>query len=581
MATEKILSSKPHFLQPVLPGFKHQQFSIPVSFFKYLKGQKCERAILRGRTGKIWPVKINSRSFEDGWKDFVEDHDLHVGDFLVFRHEGEMVFDVMVFESSACLREYPSFPAKEFDIKEEEIEFQEEQLAQKSSPEKYNKKEQNRTTLQGKAATSVHEQHYFVVKLTSYSAKRCKLHIPIKFARTHGLCNSNCKMILMNEKGRSWPAVSWNKKSDGQVYIGRGWTSFRDANNLKAGDSFIFKHIEKQKIPTFKFHRFYEGLLQANTEAKMEPTYQEVHAGSLSIRHHHISVSKKKTAEEVEKECRPRKPKKKQQCATNYEVKASSSVLEQPYFVAKVTSYGACRSILYIPTTFARLNNLNNRRCKMILVDAKGRSWPAKLWHKTSDGRAYIHDWNAFRVANDLHPGDSFILELVDKGEMPVFKMSMMKVNTKTDSEMIHQDGEASSSSIRHPYFYVTVKAYHIQNSYLQIPSDFARRNDLIGKCSEMILTNERGNSWVVSLETGKDGKVYIGCGWSEFAKANGLRERNIFMLELVEGGNKPAMKFYGVEQRTAGNKISYKDSAQRISFENCEDVKPIIQHPE
>lgn len=25
----------------------------------------------------------------------------------------------------------------------------------------------------------------------------------------------------------------------------------------------------------------------------MEPTYQEVHAGSLSIRHHHISVSKK------------------------------------------------------------------------------------------------------------------------------------------------------------------------------------------------------------------------------------------------------------------------------------------------
>lgn len=61
-------------------------------------------------------------------------------------------------------------------------------------------------------------------------------------------------MILMNEKGRSWPAVSWNKKSDGQVYIGRGWTSFRDANNLKAGDSFIFEHIEKQKIPTFKFH---------------------------------------------------------------------------------------------------------------------------------------------------------------------------------------------------------------------------------------------------------------------------------------------------------------------------------------
>ncbi|XP_021670205.2 B3 domain-containing protein REM17 isoform X2 [Hevea brasiliensis] len=489
-----------------------------------------------------------------------------------------MVFDVMVFEPSACLREYPSFPTEEFDIKEEKIEFQE-QFAKKSSPEKSNRKKHARTTLEGKATSSVHEERYFVVKLTSYSAGRSRLHIPIKFARTHNLCNRRCKMILMNQKGRSWPAMLWCKKSDGQIYIGRGWTSFRAANNLKAGDSLIFEHIEKQKIPTLKLCG-----LQTNTEAKEELIYHDVQAGSSSIKHHHFSVTKKSSyieksqrkipEEELAKECGTRKPKKKKQAMTNFEVKASSSALEHPYFVAKVTSRSACRSRLYIPAKFARLNNLSNRCCKMILMDLKGRSWPAKLWNKKPDGPAYIHGWQAFRDANDLRPGDSFIFELIEKEKKPVLKMCRLKVNPKANR---CQDGEASSSSVRLPHFYVTMKASHIQNSRLQIPIHFARRNDLIGKCSEMILTNERGSSWLVSLGTDNNGKVYIGCGWNEFAKANDLREGNIFMLELVKGGKNPAMKFYGVNQGTTWNQMSYKDSAQRIKFENCEDVKPII----
>ncbi|KAF2283567.1 hypothetical protein GH714_012010 [Hevea brasiliensis] len=531
MATETMLPSKPHFLQPVLPGFDHHPLSIPVSFFKYLKGQNCERAVLRGRAGKIWPVKINGRSFEDGWKEFVQDHDLHVGDFLVFRHEGDMVFDVMVFEPSACLREYPSFPTEEFDIKEEKIEFQEQQLAKKSSPEKFNRKKHARTTLEGKATSSVHEERYFVVKLTSYSAGRSRLHIPIKFARTHNLCNRRCKMILMNQKGRSWPAMLWCKKSDGQIYIGRGWTSFRAANNLNAGDSLIFEHIEKQKIPTLKLCG-----LQTNTEAKEELIYHDVQAGSSSIKHHHFSVTKKSSyieksqrkipEEELAKECGTRKPKKKKQAMTNFEVKASSSALEHPYFVAKVTSRSACRSRLVLAS---------------------------KVMEQKPDGPAYIHGWQAFRDANDLHPGDSFIFELIEKEKKPVLKMCRLKVNPKANR---CQDGEASSSSVRHPHFYVTMKASHIQNSRL--------------------------------VRTDKNGKVYIGCGWSEFAKANDLREGNIFMLELVKGGKNPAMKFYvnnyilivgleGVSRGTTWNQMSYKDSAQRIKFENCEDVKPII----
>lgn len=40
--------------------------------------------------------------FEDGWKEFVADQSLAVGDFLVFRYNGNSMFKVLVFDSTAC-----------------------------------------------------------------------------------------------------------------------------------------------------------------------------------------------------------------------------------------------------------------------------------------------------------------------------------------------------------------------------------------------------------------------------------------------------------------------------------------------
>lgn len=43
---------------------------------------------------------------EEGWGEFAEEHDLQLGDCLVFRHEGDMEFEVSIFGSSKCEREY-------------------------------------------------------------------------------------------------------------------------------------------------------------------------------------------------------------------------------------------------------------------------------------------------------------------------------------------------------------------------------------------------------------------------------------------------------------------------------------------
>uniref|UniRef100_A0A7N1A0I3 TF-B3 domain-containing protein n=1 Tax=Kalanchoe fedtschenkoi TaxID=63787 RepID=A0A7N1A0I3_KALFE len=97
---------KPHLLQPVLPGHT-KDFLIPTAFFKYLNGRKCEQALLRSsRGGEPWPVKINGRRILEGWEEFAAHHHLHVGDFVVFRYEGDLVFDVTVFGPNSCEKEY-------------------------------------------------------------------------------------------------------------------------------------------------------------------------------------------------------------------------------------------------------------------------------------------------------------------------------------------------------------------------------------------------------------------------------------------------------------------------------------------
>ena len=139
MADDAVLQSptNPHFFQPLLPGYhSHMVLStlvsvsssmniayserwfrlfffsfcmllqnIPVAFFlKHVQGRNGDKtARLRSdASDTTWEVVINGRRLTGGWKEFVKAHDLRVGDVLVFRHEGELVFHVTALGSSCC-----------------------------------------------------------------------------------------------------------------------------------------------------------------------------------------------------------------------------------------------------------------------------------------------------------------------------------------------------------------------------------------------------------------------------------------------------------------------------------------------
>ncbi|PHT95787.1 hypothetical protein T459_03669, partial [Capsicum annuum] len=100
-----------HFLHKIIA--RGDIVRIPVGFLKYVKGQdQIEHVVLRSG-GKNWLVKVKCWRFGAGWAAFVEQHDLQVGDILVFRHDGNMEFEVSIFDSTHCDREYAEYLQEE------------------------------------------------------------------------------------------------------------------------------------------------------------------------------------------------------------------------------------------------------------------------------------------------------------------------------------------------------------------------------------------------------------------------------------------------------------------------------------
>ncbi|MGV7428870.1 hypothetical protein PJI19_29405, partial [Mycobacterium kansasii] len=53
--------------------------------------------------------EVDGRVIKSGWNNFVKDHKLREGDFLVFTAVGEMSFNVAIFGQNGRIKEFPWF----------------------------------------------------------------------------------------------------------------------------------------------------------------------------------------------------------------------------------------------------------------------------------------------------------------------------------------------------------------------------------------------------------------------------------------------------------------------------------------
>jgi hypothetical protein len=77
---------------------------------KHLPKELPDQAILRDSSGDEWRVKLCKTEegihLQDGWKQYFEDHSLGDNEFLLFKYNGEMSFDVLIFGKDGCERVY-------------------------------------------------------------------------------------------------------------------------------------------------------------------------------------------------------------------------------------------------------------------------------------------------------------------------------------------------------------------------------------------------------------------------------------------------------------------------------------------
>ncbi|KAG2328696.1 hypothetical protein Bca52824_011424 [Brassica carinata] len=93
---------EPHFFKPLLPDNT-------TSFFSTHIEEKTNQKTWKLRSDashQTWEVIQEGRRLTGCWKDFTTAHDLRIGDIVIFKHKGDMVFHVTPFGPSCCEIQY-------------------------------------------------------------------------------------------------------------------------------------------------------------------------------------------------------------------------------------------------------------------------------------------------------------------------------------------------------------------------------------------------------------------------------------------------------------------------------------------
>ncbi|KAL6347956.1 hypothetical protein AAG906_037685 [Vitis piasezkii] len=81
---------------------------IPPHFMKHLMKDTSNRATLKCSSSRFWNIElrpaIGSMYLQDGWQQFLKDNSLGDREFLLFRYDGNMCFNVQIFEKNGCER---------------------------------------------------------------------------------------------------------------------------------------------------------------------------------------------------------------------------------------------------------------------------------------------------------------------------------------------------------------------------------------------------------------------------------------------------------------------------------------------
>ncbi|XP_023634987.1 LOW QUALITY PROTEIN: B3 domain-containing protein REM7 [Capsella rubella] len=235
----------PHFFKVLLPGFD-SNLNIPMKFFSaYIEGRYEGKTVEleSDASEKSWKVEMEGRRLTFGWKEFASSHDLRIGDVIIFRHQGALLFHVACFGPSCCEIQYRQSCNDDDHLYDDQENLKNESMKQslktevessldedkdnmvKSCIRKLPRKKHKRIP-EADAKSFSSDEFRFVARLTDSNLQEDTLFFPKKFATSGALIKGSNNIVLMNEVAKKWRLILKFRESSRTFYMRDGWRSF-------------------------------------------------------------------------------------------------------------------------------------------------------------------------------------------------------------------------------------------------------------------------------------------------------------------------------------------------------------------
>ncbi|KAK1369118.1 hypothetical protein POM88_035210 [Heracleum sosnowskyi] len=238
---------------------------IPPAFVEKMEGKLAYESVLKYECGRLYTVQIKKMKdgklfFTKGWPQFVKDHGLEYGDFVVFRLIEDSSFQVTIYDPSMCEKQccdsHRNENGDETAMKEIKMETnttnsdQDHLLSDQDHPKGPSPTKKNQESaikiqsdssdddLKGPCAKK--DDPSF--KLVLNEANKIYVPLPASFVTKTGLASKQ-EVRVIDPKGKKWEVKI---KKDGKgVGLTRGWSGLFAAHRLKKGDSCFFKFVSR------------------------------------------------------------------------------------------------------------------------------------------------------------------------------------------------------------------------------------------------------------------------------------------------------------------------------------------------
>ncbi|KAJ0257779.1 B3 domain-containing protein REM17 [Hirschfeldia incana] len=514
MADNQSLHSptNPHFFQPLLPDF-HTHLNIPVAFFStHVIGRNDHIKTAKLRTDasdKTWLVKINGLRFTDGWEDFAVAHELRIGDIVIFRHEGKMMFHVTSFGPSCCNIQYISVSSHNINEDSDD----QTNNTENSSGEKRKRVEKKPRTKEYFSSDHSH----FMAHVSPSSLRFDRLYVPISFARSNGLDNMSGKeIVLLNEEGKSWNLNI--TKATVQTLVGPGWRRFCAENGMEQGHYYTFKLVRKSAPPVIRLsfaepapepslhHSYYVGSVSSNSLRK----------DRLYLQRNFVNANGFKGFSEI---------------TLKNEWGGRWSLGLRYYESLDHTYLGPGWK------TFCQVNGIKAGDPFMFKV-VETEDKPVLLLCSSNRGKTPIEcsedSDDVDSLSSDTSSGDDSREESQESEEE-----SLGDEDSSQECFVMEKEKNrcrASSSYSQERFVEITLTPRALKTYRLMLPLGFTRANG-INKPGKIYLLDKDGvKKQVVDLleQNRNKGIMRLGKGWREFCDAHGVKVGESFVLELI-----------------------------------------------